>query len=314
MDRMRNLEIFAAVADLGSLSGAARQLGLSAPAVTRAISSLEAHVGARLLTRTTRSVTATEAGARLLLRSREILALVETAEREAAGESAVAQGRLTVTASVTFGRLHVADLLLDFLAENPQVTGSLLLVDRVVNLVEEAIDVAVRIGPLPDSSLVARRVGDVRRVWVASPEYLRRRGRPEHPAELAHHDILAFSALMGGADWRYQEGGETSRVHLRPRFEVNDASAALVGAIAGRGITQVLSYMVAEELRAGALELVLEPFLPSPVPVHIVTPDTRLLAARVRGFLDFAAPRLASQLAPEVQPGLGGVGAVGAMA
>lgn len=296
MDRMRSLEIFAAVAELGSLSGAARRLGLSAPAVTRAVSALEAHVGARLLTRTTRSVRPTEAGARLLLRSREILSLVEAAEREAAGEGATPQGRLTVTAPVTFGRMHIAGLLLDFLAESPQVTGSLLLVDRVVNLVEEAVDVAARIGPLPDSSLVARRVGSVRRVLVASPDYLERRGRPAHPRELAHHDILAFNGLMGATEWRYREGGEARRVQLRPRFEVNDAGAALVGALAGRGVTPVLSYMVADELRAGRLELVLAPFLPAAVPVHLVTPDARLLAARVRAFLDFAAPRLAARL------------------
>lgn len=297
MDRVRNLEIFAAVADLGSLSGAGRKLGLSAPAVTRAIAALEEHVGARLLTRTTRSVTPTEAGARLLNRTREILALVHQAEREAAGEAERPQGRLTVTASVTFGRMHVSALLLDFLRENPEVTASLLLVDRIVNLVEEAVDVAFRIGELPDSSLVARRVGAVRPVLVASPAYLDARGRPEHPRALADHEFLAITAIMPTPEWRYREGGEARRVPLRPRYEVNDAAAALVGALRGDGITSALSYMVVDELREGRLELVLEPYLPPPVPVHLVTPSTRLVAARVRAFLDFAALRLGPVLA-----------------
>lgn len=301
MDRLAALEVFVAVADRKSLVGAARQLRMSAPAVTRALAGLEAHLGTRLLTRTTRTVALTEAGARFLVHARDVLARLAAAEEEAAGDHDAPRGRLAVTASVTFGRMHVAPLLLEFLRETPAVTAQLLLVDRVVNLVEESIDVAFRIAELPDSSLFARRIGEVRRLLVASPDYLARRGRPRTPFDLAAHDLIAFNPRTAVASIRLGED-ESWRASVRPRLEVNDAATAVASALAGDGITVAFSYVIAEELRAGTLEILLEPYLPSPIPVHVVTVESRLQPARVRSFLKFAAPRLARTLSPPATP------------
>ena len=296
MDRMFAMEVFVAVAERQSLAAAARSLHLAPSSVTRVIAGLEAHVGARLLTRTTRSVRVTEAGAAFLTRAREILALADDAEREAAGQRTEPRGRLTVTASVTFGRLHVAPLLLEFLRAYPEVTGSLMLADRIVNLAEEPVDVAFRIGPLPDSTLRAKRLGQVRRLLVASPAYLDRRGRPTHPRELADHDVIAFSSLFTGDVWRLREEHGALRVPVRPRLEVNDAATAVASALAGDGISVALSYVVADALRSGALEVVLEPFLPERMPVNAVTTEARLPTARVSRFLEFAGPRISAAL------------------
>jgi DNA-binding transcriptional LysR family regulator len=302
---LRWLETFVMVADQGSLIGAARQLDVSPPSVTRAIASLEAHVGVQLFTRTTRSVKLTEAGERFLTEVRMILAALDSAVVDAAGDRETARGQLTITASVTFGRTHVADVLLEYLHEHPRVAASLLLLDRVTNLIDEGIDVAVRIGELPDSSLLTRKIGTVRRVLVASPDYLARRGTPKHPRELAEHDMLAFTGLMPSRKWRYREGrgaknGAASKAHeiaLTPTLEVNDAVVALRAAERGHGITIALSYMVADALAAGRLALVLEAFAPPPIPVQLVIPESRVISAKVRSFLDFAAPRLAERLA-----------------
>jgi DNA-binding transcriptional LysR family regulator len=302
---LRWLETFVMVADQGSLIGAARQLDVSPPSVTRAIASLEGHVGVQLFTRTTRSVKLTEAGERFLTEVRTILAALDSAVVDAAGDRVTARGQLTITASVTFGRTHVADVLLEYLHEHPRVTASLLLLDRVTNLIDEGIDVAVRIGELPDSSLLARKVGTVRRVLVASPDYLARRGTPKHPRELAEHDMLAFTGLMPNRKWRYRDErgakkGAASKAHevtLTPTLEVNDAFVALRAAERGHGITIAVSYMVADALTAGRLVLVLEAFAPPPIPVQLVIPESRVISAKVRSFLDFAAPRLAERLA-----------------
>jgi DNA-binding transcriptional LysR family regulator len=306
---LRWLEIFVMVAEQGSLVGAARRLDVSPPSVTRAIASLEVHVGVQLFRRTTRSVKLTEAGERFLAEVRTILAALESAFVDAAGDRETARGQLTVTASVTFGRTHVADVLLEYLREHPRVSASLLLLDRVTNLIDEGIDVAVRIGELPDSSLLARKVGMVRRVLVASPDYLARRGTPKHPRELCEHDMLAFTGLIPGRKWRYREGrGAASKAHeiaLTPTLEVNDAVVALRAAERGFGITIAVSYMVADALAAGTLVLVLEPFLPPPIPVQLVIPEARVISAKVRSFLDFAAQRLGERLARDSPSGSG---------
>lgn len=287
------------VAEQGSLIGAARQLDVSPPSVTRALASLEAHVGVQLFTRTTRSVKLTEPGERFLAEVRAILAALDSAVVDAAGDRETARGQLTITASVSFGRTHVADVLLEYLHEHPRVSASLLLLDRVTNLIDEGIDVAVRIGELPDSSLLARKVGTVRRVLVASPDYLARRGTPEHPRELSEHDMLAFTGLMPGRKWRYREGASNKahEIALTPTLEVNDAVVAMRAAERGHGITIALSYMVAEALAAGSLVIVLEPFAPPPIPVQLVIPESRVISAKVRSFLDFASGRLAERLA-----------------
>lgn len=293
---LRWLETFVHVAEQGSLIGAARKLGVSPPSVTRALASLEAELGVALFTRTTRSVKLTGSGERFLTEVRAILAALDSAIDDASSEQGHPRGHLTITASVSFGRTHVADLLLDYLREHPGVSASLLLLDRVTNLVDEGIDVALRIGELPDSSLIARKVGSVRRMLVASPTYLARSGVPKQPRELAEHEIIAFTGLMPGRRWRYRESGRTRELALAPTLEVNDALVALRAAEAGLGITVALSYMVEEALAGGRLVPVLARFAPPPVPVQLVIPSSRVVAAKVRSFVDFAAARLPARL------------------
>lgn len=297
------MEVFSAVAEAGSLAGAAKRLRLSPAAVTRAIAALEDHLGVRLFNRTTRSLSLTEAGTRFLDSTRRLLGDLEEAEKTAVGATATPSGHLTLTASVAFGRTHVTALVLDFLQAQPRVTASLLLLDRVVNLVEEGIDVAVRIGRLPDSTLVARRVGEVRRVLVASPAYLAKRGVPERPDDLKGHDVIAFTGLLPGREWRFADDGRDAAVVLVPRLEVNDAAAGIAGAERGDGITIALSYMVAGAVAEGRLVPVLDRYSPPAVPVQLVYPRARTMAAKVRAFLDFAAPRLRTALSLPASPG-----------
>jgi DNA-binding transcriptional LysR family regulator len=292
MDRLRAMEVFFAVADAGSFVKAGERLRISPPAVTRAVSALEERLGARLLNRTTRRLNLTEAGQRYVQNCRRLLADFEEAERDAVGQSAMPQGHLTLTASMTFGRMALSPIVGDFLTAHPKITASLMLVDRVVNFIEEGIDVAVRIGDLPDSSLVARRVGEVRRVMVASHDYLAKRGAPEHPSELKLHSVIGFTGLMTNREWRFVEGDKAGQVSLRPRLEINDAAAAINAAQSGEGITTVLCCMVGERIRSGALVPILKHYWPALSPVQIIFPHRRLLAAKVRAFVDYATPRL----------------------
>ncbi|KUO56370.1 MAG: LysR family transcriptional regulator [Alphaproteobacteria bacterium BRH_c36] len=296
MDRLHEMEVFVAVVDSGSFARAGTRLRISPPAVTRAVSSLEERLGTRLLNRTTRSLNLTEAGKRFLESCRRLLADVDEAEKEAIGETAVPQGHLTVTASVTFGRIALRPIISGFLAQHPRITVSLILLDRVVDLVDEGIDVAVRIGSLPDSSVIARRVGEVRRVMTASADYLANRGTPHHPADLKRHDLIAFTGLMSNRELRFDDNGRPSHITFHPRFEVNDAAAAISAAEAGDGIATALCYMVGEKMRKGQLLPVLQPYWPAPAPVQIAYPHSRLLAAKVRAFVDWSAPRLATAL------------------
>lgn len=296
MDRLHQLEVFAAVADAGSLAKAGVRLRLSPPAVTRALSALEDRLGARLFNRTTRSLTITDVGQRFLESARRILTDLDMAEKEAVGETAMPQGHLTITASVTFGRSALAPVVCDFLGQHPRVTASVLLLDRIVNLVEEGIDVAVRIGSLPDSNLIAKRVGTVRRVLVASPDYLARRGTPSAPAALKLHSVIAFTGLMPNREWRFNNGKSQNSIALNPTFEINDALAAIQAAEMGHGITIALSYMVHDKIQEGKLSPVLDDITPPPQPVHLVYPQTRLVAPKTRAFIDFTAPRLKATL------------------
>lgn len=296
MDRLHELEVFVAAADAGSFAKAGTRLRLSPPAVTRAISALEERLGARVFNRTTRSLTITDVGQRFLESARRILADLDSAEKEAVGETAVPNGHLTLTASVTLGRSALAPVACAFLNQHPRVTVSVLLLDRVANLVEEGIDLAVRIGPLPDSSLVAKKIGTVRRILVASPDYLARRGVPRAPADLRLHSMITFTGLMPNKEWRFLDGKKGNSVSLAPRFEINDAVASIAAAEMGDGITVALSYMVADKIRDGRLAPVLDSFTPPPVPVHLVYPQSRLISSRLRAFVDFAAPRLRATL------------------
>lgn len=300
MDRLQTLEVFVAVAEGGGFARAAARLHLSPPVVTRAIAALEDRLGVRLFNRTTRSVALTEAGLRFLDGARELLQRIEDVEKEAAGEMAMPAGHLTVSASVTFGRHVVADVALEFLRAHPRVTLSLVLADRLVNLIEEDVDVAVRIGELPDSSLIARQVGRVQRLLVASPDYLARRGPPRDPAELRLHDVIAFTGLMPNREWRFRREGRSVPVRLTPRLELNDAAAALAAAEAGHGITVALCYMAARAINEGRLVPVLQEVTGPPVPVHIVYPQSRLVAPKVRAFVDLAARRLQERLSTDL--------------
>lgn len=296
MDRFHELEVFVAVADAGSFAKAGTRLRLSPPAVTRAISALEDRLGARVFNRSTRSLTITDVGQHFLENARRILTDMETAEREAIGEIAAPQGHLTITASVTFGRTALVPVVCSFLDQYPRITASVLLVDRVVSLVEEGVDVAVRIGSLPDSNLIAKRIGSVRRVLVASPDYLARRGAPAAPADLRSHQIIAFTGLMPSREWRFSKDHGSKGIAVSPIFEINDALAAIGAAEMGHGITMALSYMVHDKVRENKLVLILDDSAPPSWPVHLVYPQTRIVSPKVRAFIDFAAPRLKAAL------------------
>jgi len=300
MDRLQSMEIFVAVAETGGFARAAARLHLSPPAVTRAVAALEERLGVRLFDRTTRRVAPTEAGLRLLERARPLLREIDEAEREATGERVLPTGHLTVTASTSFGRLAVAPVVAEYLRAHPRVSVSLLMLDRQVNLIDEGVDIAVRIADLPDSSLVTRSVGRVRRLLVASPDYLARNGTPSTPAELRLHEVIGFTGLMPNREWRHVQDGRGAVQRLAPRLELNDSAAAVAAAEAGEGITLALCYMVADAIRGGRLVPVLLPFATAAVPVQLVTPQARLMAPKVRAFLDLAAPRLRARLAGDL--------------
>lgn len=287
MDRLDELSILVAVLDAGSLAAAGRRLRRSAPAVTRALTALEERVGARLVERTTRRLAPTEAGRRLAEQARAVLAGYADAVRDA-GETPL-RGTVRVTAPVVFGRRHVTPLAAAFLDAHPAVRVELVLADRDLDLIEEGLDGAVRIGKLADSGLVARRVGEVRRVLVASPDYLAARGTPRRPGDLAGHDAIFSSGRPVPVEWRFQEGARGRVVRLAPRLLVNEVEAALVAARMGRGIAMALSYQVADDLAAGTLVHLLADHEPPPLPVQLLVPGGRHMAPRVRAFLDHAA-------------------------
>jgi DNA-binding transcriptional LysR family regulator len=248
MDRIDAMQAFVAVADLEGFAPAARKLKLSPSAVTRLVAALEDRLGARLLQRTTRSVTLTDAGTRYLERARRILADVEEAERAAESERTRPSGRLVVSAPLGFGRLHVSPVMTAYLKRYGDVSGELRLEDRMVSLVEDGVDLSVRIGELADSSLVARQVGEMRRIVVASPAYLKARGEPKNPAAIASHDTIQFGSTAGLADWRFVEDGNEVRIGYAPRFSTNSSDAALQYAEAGGGLTRVMAYQAAASL------------------------------------------------------------------
>jgi DNA-binding transcriptional LysR family regulator len=297
MDRLDAMRVFVAVADAGSLSAAARALKVPLPTVSRKLAQLEEHLGVGLIVRTTRKFVLTEPGRTYLDSCRRLLGEIETAERMAAGEYATPKGRLHVTAPIVFGRLHVLPVVLAFLKAYPEVDLRLSLVDRVVDMFEEGIDVAVRIAHLADSSLIAARVGTVKLVTCAAPAYLKANGTPRAPGELIQHHCIA-SAVMSPADrWSYRIDGEDRAVPIRARLAVTTAEAGIDAAIAGIGITRVLSYQVAAPIKAGKLKPILRPFELPEYPVSLVHPEARLTPPKVRAFLDFAAPRLRQKVA-----------------
>jgi DNA-binding transcriptional LysR family regulator len=292
MDRLQSMRAFVAVADARSFAAAARRLMLSPPALTRAISGLEARIGARLLHRTTRTVRLTEAGARFLADCKRILGEIEEAEAAAAGGSLEPRGQLAVTAPVLFGRMYVAPILFEFLERYAGVTARTLFVDRIVDLLEEDIDVAVRIGHLPDSSLTAIPVGSVRSVVCASPRYLAAYGRPRTVDDLAKHKTIAFWPTLASLDWSFGSGSRVRTVRASAQLIVNNNDLAIAAAVAGRGLARVLSYQIVAEVRAKRLEILLADFEPKPLPISVVHVEGRRAAAKVRAFVDMTVERL----------------------
>jgi len=299
MDRLEAMKVFVVALEEGSLVGASRKTGRSAAAVSRAIAFLEAHVGVPLLHRTTRSIKLSEAGERYAIACRKVLADLEEADRSAAGERSVPHGTLTITATVFAGVELLRPIVDAFMVEYPTVNVRLYMLERAVNLIDEGIDLALRITHLPDSTLVAHRVGEVRRLIVASPRYLATHPRIVEPADLGKHQIIAMEH-MGPDSWSFppKEGSAVPRsVSFTPRLTVNSVKAAVASVVDGHGVTRVLSYHVAAEIKQGLLQVVLADAEPAPIPVHIVSPFGRLSVPKVRAFVDFALPRLRARFA-----------------
>jgi DNA-binding transcriptional LysR family regulator len=296
VDRLESMSILVAAAEEGSLSAAARRLGIPLTNVSRKVSELEAYLKTGLVNRSSRRLTLTDAGRSYVADCKRILDLVGEAERAATGEYGAPKGDLVITAPIVFGRLHVLPVTTEFLKAYPEIDVRLVFADRIVNLFEEQIDLAVRIGDLPDSSLIATRIGAIRHVVCGSPGYFAARGMPGIPDELGRHDCITFEGLVSPSVWTFTFGKAIKSVSVHSRLIVNTAEAAINAAAAGVGITRVLSYQVAQEIRANQLVLALEDFEPAPWPVSLVYTDQRLLPSKVRVFLDYAIPRLKATL------------------
>lgn len=296
MNRLESMSVLLTVVDAGSLSAAGRKLGMPLATVSRKISELEEALKTRLLIRSTRQLTLTESGRGYIAACRRILEDVSEAERAAAGEYSEPRGELIVTAPVVFGRLHVLPILTEFLQSYPEVKVRLALGDRNFNLVEDHVDLALRIGTLPDSGLIATQLGSLRRVVCASPKYLSERKAPERVQDLAAHDCVSFELFAVGDTWRFQVDGAEAIVRIYPRLTVSTAEAAIDAAVAGLGVTCVLSYQVESALRDRDLRLILEPFEPAPLPVSFLYASQGRLPLKLRALLDFATPRLRARM------------------
>ena len=297
MDRFQELRVFIAVAETGGFAKAAGALHSSPPAVTRAVAALEDRLGVLLFNRTTRRVHLTETGVRFLEDAKRVLSDLNAAEQDVKGEATVPTGEVAITAPVAFGRAVLQPIVADFVDANPLVSVSMLLLDRVVDLVEEGFDLAVRIADMPSSSLVSSNIGEVRRVLVASPAYLAKRGTPRRPQELEAHAVIAHTTLMSDREWRHVDAGKSARLKLTPRIVTNDVLLAIALAEQDRGVTVALSYMVIDAIRSGRLVPLLQHCSPPAVPVQMVYAQRRMVPPKIRSFVDFATPRLRSALA-----------------
>lgn len=296
MDRFEAMRVLVAAVDAGSLSAAGRRLGMPLATVSRKVSELEAKLKARLLNRSGRKLTLTDAGELYVAACRRILDDVQEAERSASGEYRVPRGDLYITAPIVFGRLHVVPVAAEFLKAHPEIDIRLALSDRVATLLDERLDLAVRIGALPDSSLVAVRVGAIRQVVCASPAYFAARGAPKRPDDLQHHDCITFESLSSPQAWTFIDGKRHAAMPVHSRLTVNTAEAAIEAALCGLGVTRVLSYQIADAVASGRLATALEAFEPAPWPVSLVYAGQRLIPQKLRAFLDFATPRLRARL------------------
>lgn len=296
MDRIEAMGIFVAAADEGSLSAAGRRLQIPLPSVSRKLADLEAHLGVRLMTRSTRQLTLTDAGRDYLIASRDILDRVAEAERTAIGGSMSPRGELVIAAPLMFGRNHVLPIVTEFLSRSDDVSVRLVLSDTNANLLEENIDVAVRIGSLPDSGLTARQVGEITTVVCASPAYLKNHGTPEIPSDLRNHECVTFSGLSSPQAWSFSSSKGTTRVPIRSRLSVNTADTAVAAATDGLGITRVLCYQAASQFAQNSLVRLLREYEPTPSPVNLLYAHQGRLPAKTRCFLSLAAERLAQVL------------------
>lgn len=291
MDRLQALKLFVAVAEAESFAAGARSVDLSAPSATRGINALETALGAKLLTRTTRRMRLTDVGRAYLDEVREILAQLHAADTAASGAARTPVGQLRITCPHEFGRIYVSPVLTTFLDRYPGVTAQVLMVDRIVNLMEEGFDIAVRIGPLPSSDLTAVRIGQVRRVVCGAPSYFAERGRPRDPTDLHSHRIVSTAIASPSKEWRFGRNGEQA-IRVNPRLTVSSIAAAIEIARLGWGICRVLSYQVGPDLAVGSLQTVLEDYEPEPLPIHLVHVEGRKAPAKIRTFIDFAAEHL----------------------
>jgi len=297
MDRFEAMRTLVAAIDGGSLSAASRTLNIPLPTVSRRVSDLETMLGSQLVVRTSRKLLLTEAGTAYVASARRVLEELAEAERAASGEYRAPRGELLVTAPILFGQLNIAPIVHDFLSTYPEVSVRLVLSDSVIDLVENHVDVAIRIGRLPDSALVARRTGEIRWVICASREYLEEHGEPTDPTELAEHDCIAFEGLHRYREWPFVDAnGAARQVRITTRFSVNTAEGVTGGAAAGVGIARVLSYQAAAAIAEGRLLSILSDFAPPPMPVHLVHAAHQQQPLKLRAFLDFVAPRLQQRL------------------
>jgi DNA-binding transcriptional LysR family regulator len=297
MDRLHLMSVFVAVAEAESFAGGARRLGMSPPAVTRAIAALEARLRAKLLDRTTRYVRVTDAGQRYLDDARRIIGEADEADEAAAGINADPRGHLAVTAPVLFGRMFVTPGIVEYLHRYPDTEISALFIDRVVNLLEEGLDVGVRIGELPDSSMKAIGVGHVRPVVCASPAYLEKHGMPKTPAQLAHHVVILSSAVTPAVEWKFAHDRKPVTIRVKPRLTVTSNEAAIEAACRGFGITRLLSYQIAPYVTSGQVKVVLGKYEPQRLPIHVLHREGRYASAKVRTFVDLMVARLRSDKA-----------------
>lgn len=291
MSRFHAMQVFVKVAETSGFAEAARQLNMSPPAVTRAVASLEDQIGARLFTRTTRTVKLTEAGSRYFEDCQRILSDVAEAEAAAGGSYATPTGVLTVTASALFGQDYIAPILTEYLDQNPEVTARALFVDRITNMVDEGIDVGIRIGELADSSFSAIRVGAVRRVVCGAPAYFEKHGVPKHPSDLQKHQIIVSTTSWASLDWRFG-GAQKPVVRIAPRLSFSTYGAVMKATLLGWGLSRPLSYQIGQALMEGDLQTILPEFEEDPLPVHVVHPEGRRASAKVRAFVDLAVDRL----------------------
>jgi len=292
VDRLQAMKTFVAVVECGGFTPAARKLDASLSVVSRVITDLEAHLGVRLLTRTTRLVRPTATGANYYENCRRILAEIDEAELSAAGTHEAPRGRLSITASVLFGRRFVTPIVVEYLRRYPEVDVDCLFIDRVVNFIDEGIDVGIRIGDLPSSSLQAVAVGQVRRVVCAAPDYLARHGVPASPADVARHSVIQTTGISAAPEWRFMRDGEPLPIRLTPRMATTTNDSAIAAAVAGFGLVRVLSYQIADEVREGRLRIVLKDFEPAPLPIHVIHREGRHAMHKVRAFIDLAVDTL----------------------